>query len=303
MPFEPVRPVDLPGTLVPRMSRLQGLIAEARGDRELALRRLGEAEAAWRHRLSDDPGDRDAFGAGIADLGRVPVGGLVEPALELGRVLAERARVLAAAGRPEEAAAAAREALELADAVRFDGYRAADRGSRPRRRCPDVPEFSSRPPAPRRPRRSGSCCTIRPASPSGGPAWPGWIDRLAGGVRSAVGDVLGNGSGEEERLLQHESHLLPHARQLHLAQVVAVDEHPPLLGVEEAGQQGNQGALASTSLADEGDGLAWEGFEGDLLENRTVRRIAEGDLLQLHVTTDGRQRRRSRPVPYLLLYV
>ena len=125
VPFEPVRPVDLPGTLVPRMSRLQGLIAEARGDRELALRRLGEAEAAWRHRLSDDPGDRDAFGAGIADLGRVPVGGLVEPALELGRVLAERARVLAAAGRPEEASAAAREALELADAVRFDGYRAA----------------------------------------------------------------------------------------------------------------------------------------------------------------------------------
>ena len=43
VPFEPVRPVDLPATLVPRMSRLQGLIAAARGDDGLALRRLGEA--------------------------------------------------------------------------------------------------------------------------------------------------------------------------------------------------------------------------------------------------------------------
>ena len=100
VPFEPVRPVDLPDTLVPRMSRLQGLVAEARGDPALALRRLARQRPSWRRRLATEGGDRDAFGAAIADLGRVPVGGLVEPALELGRVLAERARVLAAPGVP-----------------------------------------------------------------------------------------------------------------------------------------------------------------------------------------------------------
>jgi hypothetical protein len=122
VPFEPVRPVDVPDTLVARMARLQGLVAAARGDRELALRRLAEAEAVWRRRLAG-PGVDDAFRATIADLGRMPVGGMVEPAVELGRVLAERARLLALAGRDAEAREAAREAAALADAARFDGYR------------------------------------------------------------------------------------------------------------------------------------------------------------------------------------
>ena len=81
-------------------------MAEARGDPTLALRRLAEAEAVWRRRLGGPVVD-DAFRATIADLGRVPVGGMVEPAVELGRVLAERARVLAASGERDAAADAA----------------------------------------------------------------------------------------------------------------------------------------------------------------------------------------------------
>ena len=40
---EPVGPSDFPDTLVPRLTRLQGLIAAARGDRAPAERRLREA--------------------------------------------------------------------------------------------------------------------------------------------------------------------------------------------------------------------------------------------------------------------
>ena len=94
--FEPVTASDFPDTLVARMARVQGLIAAARGDRELAIRRFQESASGWRRRL--DPARLgDAYAAALVDLGRVPVAGLVEPARELARVEAELA---ALAGAP-----------------------------------------------------------------------------------------------------------------------------------------------------------------------------------------------------------
>jgi DNA-binding SARP family transcriptional activator len=127
-PFEPVGPGDLPETLVGRLAHAQALVELARGEPERALRRLDEAEAAWRRRLAVAP-EGDVFAAALTDLGRPPVAGLVEPALELGKALAERAGALAALGRPIEAAAAADEARALADATGWEGYRARLEGS------------------------------------------------------------------------------------------------------------------------------------------------------------------------------
>ena len=121
-PFEPVGPGDLPETLLGRLPRTQALVELARGEPERALRRLDEAEAVWRRRLAAAP-EGDVFAAAVADLGRPPVAGMVEPAVELGLVLADRAEALTALGRTEEAAAAAREAAALADETGFDGYR------------------------------------------------------------------------------------------------------------------------------------------------------------------------------------
>ena len=81
-----VGPSDYPDTLVARLSRIQGLIAAARGDNELAERRLGEAAASWRRRLGRESADGEAYVANLTDLGRPPVVGLVEPAQELERV-------------------------------------------------------------------------------------------------------------------------------------------------------------------------------------------------------------------------
>lgn len=86
--LEPVRAGDRPETLVPRLARLQGLIAAGRGDQELAVRRLTEAADGWRRLLSRaDAGDD--YVAIMTDFGRPPVAGLVEPARELDRVLAD----------------------------------------------------------------------------------------------------------------------------------------------------------------------------------------------------------------------
>jgi DNA-binding SARP family transcriptional activator len=85
---EPVAASDFPDTLVPRLTRIQALIAAARGDRELAERRLREAANGWRRCAGPElRGDR--YVATLADLGRPPVAGLVEPARELERVMAE----------------------------------------------------------------------------------------------------------------------------------------------------------------------------------------------------------------------
>ena len=87
--LEPVRDGDQPWALVPRMARVQGLIALARGDHALARRRLDEAAASWQRHLRPDVGAE--FVANFVDLGRPPVVGLVEPEWELRRLTAELA--------------------------------------------------------------------------------------------------------------------------------------------------------------------------------------------------------------------
>jgi ATP/maltotriose-dependent transcriptional regulator MalT len=89
--LEPVRGSDQPWALVPRMARVQGLIALARGDYALARRRLDEAAAGWRRQTRHDAGAE--LVANFVDLGRPPIVGLVEPDRELRRLTAELAEL------------------------------------------------------------------------------------------------------------------------------------------------------------------------------------------------------------------
>ncbi|MEA2479714.1 MAG: hypothetical protein QOJ07_1636 [Thermoleophilaceae bacterium] len=86
--LEPVGRGDFPDTLVPRLTRVQGLAALARGDRALAERRLTEAIAGWERRAAG-ASDGQAYLANLVDLGRPAVGGLVEPVRELERTRGE----------------------------------------------------------------------------------------------------------------------------------------------------------------------------------------------------------------------
>jgi homoserine acetyltransferase len=52
MTTEPVSRADLPWALVPRVARVQGLIAVAAGDIALARKRFREADASWRRVLA-----------------------------------------------------------------------------------------------------------------------------------------------------------------------------------------------------------------------------------------------------------
>jgi tetratricopeptide (TPR) repeat protein len=85
--LEPMRPSAFPAALVPRLARVQGLIALAREEPEEARRRLQEAIAGWQRLLG--PAVRaESVTTVLADLGR-PVVGLVEPERELARARAD----------------------------------------------------------------------------------------------------------------------------------------------------------------------------------------------------------------------
>jgi tetratricopeptide (TPR) repeat protein len=85
--LEPVGAADQPWALVPRMARVQGLVALARGEAAEARLRFGEAAAGWRRRRRPAVGGE--LMASLVDLGRPPVVGLVEPDRELARLQTE----------------------------------------------------------------------------------------------------------------------------------------------------------------------------------------------------------------------
>jgi DNA-binding SARP family transcriptional activator len=85
--LEPVRPSDFPEALVPRVARVQGLIALANGEPAEAERRLEESIAGW-ERVLERTVRAESITTVLADLGR-PVVGLVEPKRELERARAE----------------------------------------------------------------------------------------------------------------------------------------------------------------------------------------------------------------------
>ena len=85
--LEPVRPSDFPDSLVARLTRIQGLLARARGDDALARRRLRESIAGWERQIGPTV-QADNINTVLADLGR-PVVGLIEPERELARARAD----------------------------------------------------------------------------------------------------------------------------------------------------------------------------------------------------------------------
>jgi tetratricopeptide (TPR) repeat protein len=85
--LEPVQPSDFPESLVPRLARVQGLIAFARDQTDEAARRLEESIAGWQRLLARTI-RAESITSVLADLGR-PVVGLVEPERELEKARAD----------------------------------------------------------------------------------------------------------------------------------------------------------------------------------------------------------------------
>ena len=82
------------------------------------------------------------------------------------------------------------------------------------------------------------------------------LDLFEGRVGQSVGDVVADGDGEEERLVEDDADVLAQRRQGHVAHVVAVDGDGALGDVVEAVEQARDRGLARAGASDDGHGLA-----------------------------------------------
>jgi tetratricopeptide (TPR) repeat protein len=85
--LEPLTPSDFPDALVPRLARVQGLIALAQANHGEAERRFREAISGW-ERLRRRTFHAESITTVLTDLGR-PVVGLIEPEREVARARAD----------------------------------------------------------------------------------------------------------------------------------------------------------------------------------------------------------------------
>ncbi len=90
--------------------------------------------------------------------------------------------------------------------------------------------------------------------------------------RVAKANVVGNRSGEQVDVLQHQAEQPAQLVERQLADVDAVDENPPAADVVEAQQQVDQRRLAGARGADDADALAGPDLERHVLENVVRRR-------------------------------
>ncbi len=155
------------------------------------------------------------------------------------------------------------------------------------------------------------------------------VDLVAGALEALVGDpfraeadVVGDGAGEEEGVLQDDAEAAAKPGEVLFADVDAVDQDAAALDVVEAHHQAGDGGLAGAGVADDGGGLVGfddeadaaeypfdvgEGAEifvgraGDACELRLVERlIGEPDVAELDaagvVSGDGMSGRDDRRV-------
>ena len=104
----------------------------------------------------------------------------------------------------------------------------------------------------------------------------GLDDVVWGGVR-AVGDVLADRAGEEDRVLQDDRDLVAQPGCRAVAEVAAIECDRPLGGVIEAGDEGRQGRLPGTGWAGQREPLAGGKGEADVAQRAALVVVFEGD--------------------------
>ena len=95
----------------------------------------------------------------------------------------------------------------------------------------------------------------------------GALEAFVGDPRGAEADVVGDGAGEEEWILQDDAEALAKFVQILLAHVDAVDQNAAALDVVEAHHQAGDGGLARAGVADDGGGLVRLDDEADAAED------------------------------------
>ena len=96
----------------------------------------------------------------------------------------------------------------------------------------------------------------------------GQFDLGEGGVRARVGDVLGDGGGEQEGIVADDRDRVAQRAQVDLADVGAVDEHGARARVVQARDERDEAGLARAGGPDERDRAPGGHVEVDVAQHR-----------------------------------
>src|SRR5689334_18831737 len=108
---------------------------------------------------------------------------------------------------------------------------------------------------------------------------------LVGHVLAEI-DVAADRVVEEERGLRHQGDLTGKLSGREVAQVGAIDQHPPGVGVDQPGQQRGQGALAGRGLADDRHGPPGLDREGQMVQELLALDVGEVQVVDLEPGAD-----------------
>ena len=111
-------------------------------------------------------------------------------------------------------------------------------------------------------------------------------------------DVVADGVGEEERVLEHDADLLAQRRERGVPYVDVVDPHGARVHVVEAGEEEPDRGLSRAGRADERHGLARVHREREVAQHRLGTEIAERHVLERHLTPGRVQHGRIRPLQH-----
>ena len=128
------------------------------------------------------------------------------------------------------------------------------------------------------------------------------LNFLWGGVKPPVGDVLPEGTGEEEDILLDDAHLPPQGGETHLGDVLAVHQNLALGGVIEAGDQVAEGGLSAAGGAHHRHLLPSLHRQVQVAQHRlavllSLPLVGEGDVLESDLPPDRGQSRGAGELP------
>ena len=106
-------------------------------------------------------------------------------------------------------------------------------------------------------------------------------------LRVPEGDVLEDGSVEEDGVLEDVADLVAKRLDSVVAHVFAVDQDAAGVGVVEARNQADDGRFAAARGADDADELAGLDVEGDVGEDGGLGVVAEGHVAEFDLALEG----------------
>ena len=113
----------------------------------------------------------------------------------------------------------------------------------------------------------------------------GGFDLLAGGIRLAEGDILGNRTRKEKDILLDDGNVAAQILQVPIAHVYAIHQHLPRTDVVGAVDQPDEGGLAGAGLTHNRHRLTGLYLEADLLQHGLPAGIGKSNLAKFHFAT------------------